>query len=238
MPVDGILLGSDIAAVLGLEPGATADINGETFQVTDVLPPSGTVDDGRVFAHLSVVQRMTEQPERINAIEMMGCCQEISGDLIAGLNRTLPDAKVVTIQQIVSTQQRTNRMMHRFGLVFLVIILVVGGVSIANYMFANVYERRREIGILVALGAGRGLIQKIFILKALLLGFAGGVGGYAVGSALAVLLGPSLAGINIHPRLEWLLYSVAISVILSLVASLIPVYRASKLDPFITLQEV
>jgi putative ABC transport system permease protein len=238
LPVDGILLGSDIAAVFGLEPGATANINGETFQVTGVLPPSGTVDDGRVFAHLSVVQRMADQPGRINAIEMMGCCQEISGDLIAGLNRTLPDAKVVTIQQIVSTQQRTNGMMHRFGLVFLVIILIVGGVSIANYMFANVYERRREIGILVALGAGRGLIQRIFMVKALLLGFAGGVGGFVAGSALAVWLGPSLAGIDIHPRLEWLLYSIAISVILTLTASLIPVYRASKLDPFITLQEV
>jgi len=238
LPVDGVLLGSDISAILGLEPGASVSVNDEPFQVADVLPPSGTVDDGRVFAHLSVVQRMTGQSGRINAIEMMGCCEEISKDLIAGLNRALPDAKVVTIKQIVSTQQRTNRMMHRFSLVFLIIILAVGGVSIANYMFANVYERRREIGILVALGASRGLVQKIFILKAVLLGLVGGIGGYVAGSVLAVVLGPSMAAINVHPRFVWLLYSVAISVLLSLAASIIPVYRAVRLDPFVTLQEV
>ncbi len=238
LPVDGLLLGSDIATVLDLEAGATADINGESFTVTDVLPPSGTVDDGRVFVHLSVVQRMSEQPGRINAIEMMGCCEQISGGLISGLNRTLPDAKVVTIEQIISTQQRTNRMMDRFGLIFLVIILVVGGVSIANYMFANVYERRREVGILVALGAGRGIVQKIFILKAILLGLVGGFGGFIVGSALAIVLGPAIAGMPANPRVEWLAYSIGISVVLSLAASITPVYRAAKLDPFDTLQEV
>jgi putative ABC transport system permease protein len=238
LPTDGVLLGSDVAGRLGLAQGAALTINGERFQVAGVLPQNGTVDDGRIFAHLGAVQRMSGQPGRVNAIEMMGCCQEISKDLIAGLNRLLPDAKVVTIKQVVSAQQRTNTMMRNFGLVFLIIIVLVGGASIANYMFANVFERRREVGILVALGAGRGLIQRIFLLKALLLGLVGGVFGYLGGTALAMILGPQLAGIAVSPRAEWLLYSVVISVGLSLLASVLPVYRAVKLDPFITLQEV
>jgi putative ABC transport system permease protein len=238
LPPDGVLLGNDVATRLGLAQGATLTVNGETFQVAGVLPVSGTIDDGRLFAHLGAVQRMSNQPGRINAIEMMGCCQEISKDLIAGLNRRLPDAKVVTIKQVVSAQQRTNNMMRNFSLVFLVIILLVGGASIANYMFANVFERRREVGILVALGAGRGLIHRIFLLKALILGLVGGVFGYLGGTALAVILGPRLAGIAVSPRADWLLYSTAISVGLSLVAAIVPVYRAAKLDPFVTLQEV
>jgi putative ABC transport system permease protein len=138
----------------------------------------------------------------------------------------------------VSAQQRTNTLMRSFGLVFLIIIVLVGGASIANYMFANVFERRREVGILIALGAGSGLIQRIFLLKALILGLVGGVFGYLAGTALAMILGPRLAGIAVSPRAEWLLYSVVISVGLSLLASVLPVYRAVKLDPFITLQEV
>ena len=129
-------------------------------------------------------------------------------------------------------------MMRNFGLVFLVIILIVGGVSIANYMFANVYERRREIGILVSLGARRGLIQRIFLLKALLLGLVGGVGGYFVGTVLAVVLGPSVAGIQVGVRLDWFFISLGISLLLALLASILPVYRAVKLDPAVTLQEV
>jgi putative ABC transport system permease protein len=238
LPPDGALLGSELASVLNLAEGDNLPIGEGTFRITGVLPQSGTVDDSRIFVHLSVVQEMTGQPGRISAIEMMGCCEQISGDLISGLNRRLPDAKVVTIGQIVSTQQRTNGMMRKFGMIFLVIILLVGGVSIANYMFANVFERRREIGILMAIGARRTLIQRIFILKALLLGLAGGVGGYAVGTALAIFLGPSVAGITVSARPEWLLMSILISVVLSLLASLIPVSRAVRLDPAVTLQEV
>ena len=44
-------------------------------------------------------------------------------------------------------------MMSNLSLMFLVIIVFVGGASIANYMYANVFERRREIGTLMALGA-------------------------------------------------------------------------------------
>jgi len=238
LPVDGVLLGTDVSAALGIGVGGSVTINDESFQVVDVLPVSGTVDDGRVFTHLSTTQRMSGQAGRINAIEMMGCCQEISNNLIAGLNRILPDAKVVTINQIVSTQQKTNGMMRKFSLVFLVIIILVGGVSIANYMFANVYERRREVGILIALGANWSLIQRIFILKAVILGLAGGVGGFIIGTVLAMAMGPSMAEIAVRPRLDWLLYSVVIAVALSLIASIVPVYRVAKLDPFITLQEV
>jgi len=238
LPVDGVLLGNDVSAALGVGVGGSVTINDESFQIIDVLPISGTVDDGRVFTHLSTTQRMSGQSGRINAIEMMGCCQEISKDLIAGLNRILPDAKVVTINQIVSTQQKTNGMMRNFSLVFLVIIILVGGVSIANYMFANVYERRREVGILIALGANWSLVQRIFILKAVILGLAGGVGGFIIGTVLAMVMGPSMAAIAVRPRLDWLLYSVVIAVALSLIASIVPVYRVAKLDPFITLQEV
>ena len=80
--------------------------------------------------------------------------------------------------------------MHATVMIFLVIIVLVGGASIANYMYANVYERRREIGTLMALGANSSLVLKMFILKALLLGLVGGVGGAAAGTVLAATLGP------------------------------------------------
>ena len=66
------------------------------------------------------------------------------------------------------------------------IIVFVGGAGIANYMYANVFERRREIGTLMALGANSSLILCIFLFKALVLGLAGGVGGYILGTVLAL----------------------------------------------------
>ena len=86
--------------------------------------------------------------------------------------------------QIAETQIKINHMMANLSLMFLVIIIFVGGASIANYMYANVFERRREIGTLMALGASSGVVLRIFLLKALLLGLAGGVAvrvGHAAG---------------------------------------------------------
>ena len=141
---------------------------GKKFTVTAVLPETGTVDDSRIFAHLHTVQDLTKKGPVVNAIEIIGCCQEISAGLVDKLNATLPDAKVVTVAQIVKSQQNINRMMSNLSLMFLVIIVFVGGASIANYMYANVFERRREIGTLMALGADSRLVLKVFLLKALL----------------------------------------------------------------------
>ena len=145
---------------------------------------------------------------------------------------------MVTITQIADAQIKMNHMMSRLSLIFLVIIVFVGGAGIANYMYANVFERRREIGTLMALGANSFLILRIFLLKALLLGLVGGVGGYLLGTVLAMTFGPQLAGVPVLPMPLLALWAVLISVGLTLVASFFPARRAARLDPCATFQEI
>ena len=233
-----VLVGADVAGALSLKEGDSLELLGQTFGVTAVLPQTGTVDDSRIFAHLHTVQDLSGKGPVINAIEVVGCCQEISNGLVEKINRLLPDAKVVTITQIVESQFKMNQLMSRLSTIFLVIIVLVGGASIANYMYANVFERRREIGTLMALGADSFLVLRIFLLKALLLGLAGGVGGYVLGTALAVALGPHLAGVPVLPMPILALWAVVISAGLALAASYFPARRAARLDPCATLQEI
>jgi putative ABC transport system permease protein len=174
----------------------------------------------------------------LSAIEIVGCCKEIQKGLISGLNKALPDARVVTVSQIASTQLKTNNMMSQFSLVFLVIIVLVGGVSIANYMFANVQERRKEIGTLIAIGMSPRQLLSIFYGKALILGAVGGAVGYVFGTILAVWLGPRIAHIPILPMPALLGWALLISVALSLLATAIPAKNAAGLDPAATLMEV
>jgi putative ABC transport system permease protein len=171
-------------------------------------------------------------------IEIVGCCNQILQGLVPKINGLLPEAKVVTIAQVVDTQIKTNRMMANLSMIFLAVIVLVGGASIANYMYGNVHERRREIGTLMALGAGSRLVLKMFLMKALLLGLAGGVGGYVLGTILAVLLGPKVAGIVVLPMPTLVLWAVGISIFIAIIASYFPARRAARLDPFATLQEV
>ena len=173
----------------------------------------------------------------MNAIEMIGCCKEISKGLIDGLNRLLPEAKVVTIKQIAQTQLSTNTMMERFSVIFLVIILLVGAVSIANYMLANVYERRKEIGTLLALGATRRRISSVFFMKSGLLGLVGGLAGYGLGTILAVGLGPRIAGVPVLPLPALAGWATLLAVAVSIIASALPVAKAARLDPAEILRE-
>lgn len=232
------LIGHDTARTLGLHDGDTLRLLGEEFSVVAVLPETGTVDDSRIFAHLHTVQRLSGQEAVVNCIEIVGCCKEISAGLVGKVNQLLPDAKVVTVKQVVATQTKINGMMEKLSLIFLGIIVIVGGAGVANYMYANVYERRREIGTLMALGADSSLILRLFLSKAAMLGIVGGVIGFLLGTALAVTLGPQLAGVTVLPMPILALYAVLLSSAIALAASFLPARRAARLDPCATLQEV
>jgi len=80
-------------------------------------------------------------------------------------------------------------------------------------------------------------VLKLFLLKALLIGLAGGIGGYLVGTLLAVILGPRLAGVPVLPMPTLILWAIGISVAIALAASYFPARRAARLDPSTTLQE-
>ncbi len=232
------LVGSDIGAALKVKEGDTLTLLGKPFNVTAILPSTGTVDDSRVFAHLHTVQQLAGKGAVLNAIEIVGCCNQISKGLVQKINTLLPEAKVVTITQIVDTQIRTNQMMARLSLLFLAIIVLVGGASIANYMYSNVFERRKEIGTLMALGAGSHVVLKMFLLKALLLGLTGGVAGYLLGTVIAVVFGPRIAGVIVLPMPSLSLWALGVAVTISLVASYFPARQAARLDPATALQEM
>jgi putative ABC transport system permease protein len=232
------LVGSAAAQRLNLKPGSKLTIEGREFNVAQVLTETGTVDDDRVFAHLHVVQELLGIQSQLSSIEIMGCCNAISDGLLGQLRNILPDTKITTIGQIVSTQIKTNNLMNRISLVILIIILVVGSVSIGNYMWANVNERKREIGILRMIGYSKGSIYNILLTKAVLIGFAGGISGYFAGALIAYFLGPSIAGINVLPIFSLLYWSLLLSVFITVIGSIIPAHLASKFEPYSNMQDV
>lgn len=232
------LVGADVAARAGLREGDEVDLLGARFTVLAVLPPTGTVDDSRVFAHLHTVQRLAGKGEVVNVIEVVGCCKQIAAGLVEQLTELLPEAKVVTIAQVVQTQVSVNRLLSRLALAFLAVLVVLGGASMAAAMYSNVRERHREIGTLLALGATPGLVLRLFIGKAALLGLLGGVTGTALGTALAVWLGPQLAGAPVRPLVSLAVVAAGLALAVAVAATYLPARRAARLDPCFCLREV
>jgi putative ABC transport system permease protein len=232
------LVGSEAARKLSLGQGADIMIEDQAFRISKVLPETGTIDDDRIFAHLTTVQNLLGIQDQVSAIEIMGCCNAISDGLLSKLRNILPDTRITTIGQIVSTQIETNKLMNKVSFIFLIIILFVGGISIGNYIWANVNERRKEIGILRMVGARKNQIYFLLFIKAMILGILGGIFGYILGTIAALILGPYLANLPVYPVPIFLLWSVLISTVISLIGFSIPAYLAGKIDPFINMQEV
>jgi putative ABC transport system permease protein len=122
------------------------------------------------------------------------------------------------------------------------IFLLIGCANVANLLLARTFARQREIAIRLALGAGRSRIVKQLVTESLLLGVAGGLAGYAL-TMLAWKMLPTVAPMTI-PRLatahpDWIVFAftLAISVINSLIFGLAPALGSARLDPAFALRE-
>lgn len=233
-----VVVGADVAASFRLKPNAAIELLGDQFDVLAVLPATGTVDDSRIFAHLHLVQQLAKSGEVVNAIEVMGCCEDAAGQLVPELSKLLPDCKVVTISQLVQTQVGVNQLMVRASVLVLVVLVLVGGASVLSTISSNVRERRREIGTLMALGATPNFVSRLFLLKATWLGAIGGIAGSSLGTSLAVGLGRQWADIEITPLPQVGILASAAALMVTLFAAYWPARQASRLDPCTCFQEV
>jgi len=124
--------------------------------------------------------------------------------------------------------------------------LAVATLAIVNTLVMAVLERRREIGVMKAIGASDGDIKRLFFTEAGAMGLFGGLLGIALGSAIgkAINLGTAFYLHNHQLPAEpvwilppWLIgAAIAFSIIVSLLAGLYPASRAAKLDPVQTLK--
>ena len=116
------------------------------------------------------------------------------------------------------------------------ISLLVASLSIMTIMFISIQERKQEIGIKKALGAGKGRIMLDFLSEALLLSGVGSAAGIAVGLLVCGILAVSF-GITVHIRTEIVISAVFLSIISAVLFSLWPAKRAADMRPVDALRQ-
>ena len=111
------------------------------------------------------------------------------------------------------------------------ISLLVGGVGILTIMTISVNERRAEIGLLRAIGAGRGQILSLFIVEAVVLASIGGLAGLMIGAGGAWLLGAIVPALPTHTPWLYVVLAEILAALIGLLAGVLPAHRAANLDP-------
>ncbi len=235
LPVSGeLLVGSEAAAAFNLKPGDTIPLNGRDFLVKAILMPTGASEDGIIIGELKDIQMVLGKEGKISMVEISAFCRGCPiSDMVLQIAGKFPEAKVTALKQAVMSKMQSIEMFKSFSYGISVLVIFIGSLLVFITMMGSVNERTREIGIFRAIGFRRTHVMHIILLEAMIVGLVGGVLGFLGGSSIAWAVMPyvikevSVTSVNISLGLV----SVVLSVSLSLLASLYPAQKASKLDP-------
>lgn len=181
-PERHLLAGATVAERLKLSPGQAIWLNGGRYLVEGVLQPTGSDDDSVLFAHLPEAQKLFHAPDAASFIEVAALCSGCPiEDIVNELGAALPGQDIRALRQVVAQRMYSISFAQNMALVVTVVILFSACVMVVMSMLVSVNERRKEIGLLRAVGFSRRAVFFIFAAEALVIGFLAGVAGYAAG---------------------------------------------------------
>jgi len=235
------VLGTELAKDLGLRVGDRFSVN--TGRVTESMRVTALVDLGikdlnrrTVIVPLRSAQSLLNLPGGATVIELQVHDVWAAERVAAQLRRGLPykiESWQETNAQLVSALRAQS---ISTGVIRIVVAIVVV-LGIASVLVVSVVQKQREIGILRAMGATRGQIQRVFLVEGAVVG--------ALGSVLGVLLSMTLIWLftvlalgsdglplfNIHLPLETAVRTALLAVVCGVLAALAPARRAARMDP-------
>lgn len=233
--VNEALAGASLAQSLGLTPGQTLAIGGRDLVVSGVLLPTGGDDDTVLFASLPFVQEFTGNTNRASFIEVAALCAGCPiEDLVAQLQEALPDTEVRALRQVAESRMYAVHFAQNLAFSASLVILVTACAMIVMSMLSSVTERRKEIGIMRAVGFSRSSVFTVFVAEALVIGLLAGITGYVSGYFLAeyVLGQLHLSDASSHPfsLADFFLTTATVAVAAGLSAAF-PAWKASLVEP-------
>ena len=236
-----LVIGSGIAGQFNLKSGDELTVKGERLIIKGVLKETGGKDDIAVYLPLAVAQRLYGVGEMVSFIA-------IKVDDITKIDAYILQIEEAANVAVVSDKQLLRSVLAIVGTVSMTlqmiaaVAILAAAFGIINTMMTAISERRREIGILQAIGAPRGTIFSLFFLESGLYGLLGGVLGVAGGLLFSLIASPYIAqnefttfmkGTDVAAALDMriILGSILFSVVVSLASGLYPAWKGARLTP-------
>jgi putative ABC transport system permease protein len=254
-----VLIGERLAAMLGKHPGDKIEVNNQALTISGILS-TGAAEDDQIVAPLAVAQQMLGKPGAVRRVYVSALtkppdalsvrdpktmspevydrwyCSPYVESIAYQLQEAIPHSHAEQIRQVA---QNEGTVLSRIkGLMLLVTLaaLLASALAVSAAMATAIFERRVEIGLMKALGAGNVVVSAVFFAEALLLALLGGVVGFIAGSLLAHQIGRSIfaSQISIQPVLFPII--MAIAVFVTFAGSAAAIRRAVKFDPVFSLR--
>ncbi len=252
---EGILIGKPLADKLNLQPGenvsllvntSNGDVNEQLFTIRGIYSTNTfTYDENTVFMPLAKAQTITDTENHASTIFILLKDQSQSEAVAAALQS--PGYQVLTWQKMTELIAQTEDYANSFMYIFYLIILGITATVVTNTLVMSVFERTREIGILMAIGTKGRRIMAQFLMEAALLATGGVIGGLVIGGLLVTYFAIYGLPINVSSfgisgfLLKNVIYTeltlqdtitlTIMTYVVTLIASLYPSMMAARLEP-------
>jgi putative ABC transport system permease protein len=245
--VEGLALGEDF--VVDLPGGKRIAIKAVGFL------DSGGPEDNAIIVPLRIAQEIAGKPQQYqklyvsaltkpeddfarrdpktmnpDELERWSCASYVSS-IAYSIKQALPGSDVRVVRRVADGEGRILSRVQMLLWVVTLAALLAAALAVGASSAASVIERRTEIGLMKALGAGSGMIGFLLAAEQLLLALAGGAAGYVIGILLARIVGQKIFGVAPQPSLLVLAVIIGLAAVVTLAGSAIPLRRAARYEP-------
>jgi putative ABC transport system permease protein len=210
-----------------------------------VLAPSGTEEDARLYLSLADAQRILNLEDQITEIRALEChCGADVEDPVAWLQAELgpllPGTRVLRLSALAEARRQQRLLADRYLSIAGPVVLVLGAGVVCLLAILNVRDRRREIGVLRAIGFSSIRIGAAIQTRAALTGLLGAIPGILIGSLLIEMLGPTLftvAFVGGSTDIMLISSTLILAPLFAMIAAMVPTALAIREDPAEILRE-
>jgi putative ABC transport system permease protein len=256
-----VLLGERLAQQLGRKAGDQLEVSGRKLHVVGILSTDGA-EDNQIVAPLAVAQQFLGKPGAVRRLLVSAMtkpedalsrrdpeslksnpelwdrwyCSPYVNSIAYQLQEAIPHSKAEQIRQVA---QNEGTVLERIkGLMLLVTLaaLLASALAVSAAMATAIFERRSEVGLMKALGAGNAAVATLFFAEAALLALLGGAAGYGFGNLMAQQIGQWVFNSRIAVQPVLFPVVIALAVIVTFAGSAASIRKAMKFDPVLVLR--
>ncbi len=236
-----VVVGFGIAKQFELNAGDKLTIRGAPFRLNGILKEVGNRDDLAIYMDLATAQKLYQVRDMVSFIAVrvddITQIDKYSAEIQERANVAVVSDKqlVRSVLAIVGTVRNTLQMIAA-------VAILAACFGIINTMMTAIHERKREIGILQALGAKRRAIFTLFLYESAFYGLVGGVIGMVLGFGFSYFAAPYIGQNEFTAflgsaesakvfSLDVMGEAIFFSVLVASLSGIYPALQASKLSP-------
>jgi len=254
------LVGASVARRLSLRPGSILPLFGEPFTVAGILS-TGAEEEDQVFVRLETLARLTARAGQVDAIEVGALtkpedafarkdpsrmareeydrwyCTPYITSIAHQIQEVLPMAVARPIRRVADSEGQVLSRVRGLMLLIALAALATAALTVWSVMATTVLERRYEIAVMEATGAGRGIIIALLGTEVAVQGALGGLIGALAGAKLSGMVTQAVFGVHGEAPAALVPLAVMVATAVALAGAAQPLRRALALEPAVILRE-